>query len=506
MTVAALALLAVLAWLPFGAALAELFTDPGALWTTVSSARVLGLLGSTVALGLSTATFACVLGVPVGRLLARSSGRSARLVAWLLPLPLVLPPWMAGVAWTTWLPLRGFLGATFLLGICLWPLVALFASRGFRAAGRAADAAQLATGSRASACLRVELPLALPSILSGALLVFVFAVTDFAAVDYLSFFDPEPFVVLSSEIFQRWARLEDGGQAAAVSLAAIVPTLLALAAVLWAERRHEGRFAGVARTSGRPRTGGPAGALALLLVAGFILAPVAVLLSWGIAARDPLASLTAARDAALTSVGCALAAGAIIAVVGALVARLTLTIRGGGWLLGSAMLPLAAPGVMFAVGEVRLWNHPSNPLADAVYPSSVLLVLTLAGRYLPLGVLAARTLLLRLDEGPLAAARLSGRPRWRQLLSVHLPLMAPATGLALGLGYLLSMRELDMVVLVPAGSATLAHRIFAMVHIASDDVTAVLCLALLGLALVPAAAGRLLGLPGVACGSDDSLG
>ena len=45
MTLAALALLLVLCWLPFGAALGELFSDPGAMLATATSSRVLGLLG-----------------------------------------------------------------------------------------------------------------------------------------------------------------------------------------------------------------------------------------------------------------------------------------------------------------------------------------------------------------------------------------------------------------------------------------------------------------------------
>ncbi|RKY22542.1 MAG: hypothetical protein DRQ55_00460 [Planctomycetota bacterium] len=505
MIAAALLVLALLVWLPFGAALGELFVEPGAMLEAVASPRVLGLLGSTVALGLLVALCSCLVGVPVGRLLARTRGPLAGALALLLPLPLVLPPWMTGVAWTQLLPLSGIWGATFLLTASLWPLVALFSLRGFNAAGRAGDVARLARPHGRAAFFAVELPLALPSVLSGALLVFVFAVTDFAVVDFLSFADPEPFVVLASEIFQRWARLESSAGAAAVSLAAVLPCLLALGGVLWIERRHEGRFAGVSlpgRAAPKPSASGRAGLVLVLLV---VLLPPGVLGRWALGAEAPLDTLLAARDAALSSLAAALAAGALVAVAGVLVARATLRARPGlgSLLLGGALLPLAAPGVMFAVGEIRAWNHPANPLAELVYTSPLLLVLALAGRYLPLGVLAARALLVRLDEGPLAAARLSGRPPWRVAVSVLLPMLWPAVALAFMLGYLMGMRELDMIVLVPAGSATLAHRIFSMVHIASDDLTAVLCLALLALSLVPALAARLLGLPGLGCGRED---
>ena len=201
----------------------------------------------------------------------------------------------------------------------------------------------------------------------------------------------------------------------------------------------------------------------MVLLLASMLVPVVVLGSWAAGAEDGAEVLGSARDALLFSLGTALGVGALLAVLGLGLARLSLRLSPGreALLLAALLAPLAAPGVMFAVGEIRLWNAPWNPLADLVYPAPALLVLSIAGRYLCLGVLAARTLLLRLDAGPLQAARLAGRP---------------------------------------ACSATLAHRIFSLVHIASDDVTAVLCVALVALVVVPAVAARLLGLPGVDCG------
>ena len=199
MTVVAILALVVLGVLPLLAAISELFVSPAALGEVFLSGRVLSLWGSTIGLGLAVATVSVLVGVPVGRSLARSRGRVTGLLAALLPLPLVLPPWLAGIAWLTVLPLSGFWGATFLLSASLWPLVAMFAMRGFRAAGRASDAAALVRGPR-QAWWRVELPMALPSVLSGALLVFIFAITDFGVVDLLSFSSSKPFVVLSSEI------------------------------------------------------------------------------------------------------------------------------------------------------------------------------------------------------------------------------------------------------------------------------------------------------------------
>ncbi|HZL99995.1 MAG TPA: hypothetical protein VFD43_07060, partial [Planctomycetota bacterium] len=222
-------------------------------------------------------------------------------------------------------------------------------------------------------------------------------------------------------------------------------------------------------------------------------------LAWAGRNASPLALLADSGDEALRSVLAALGAGLIVAFAGLGLARLSL--RGPAplrWLvLAAALLPLAVPGVLFAVGTIRLWNAPANPLAAALYRSPALLVLALAGRFLPFGVLAARALLLRADEGPVQAARLAGGGALRRWLVVELPLLAPALGLSCALGYVLGLRELDVATLVPAGNATLVHQLYALVHIASDDTTALLCLLLMALVLLPAAAARLLGVPGV---------
>lgn len=490
----AIAALLLLSVAPVLAALLGLAEDPAALLDVAGSPRILRLAGATVLLGACTAGACLLVGVPVAWWLARRTGPLVSLARALLVVPLVLPPWLVGVAWTRWIPLGGLPGCVVLLTACLWPLVTLFALRGFQSLGEAGAAARLMRGGRAAFTV-VELPAALPSIASGALLVFVLAVTDFSIVDLLSFYDPEPFVVLASEIYQKWARLDDAARAAATSLVSMLPTLLALGLVLRLEQRHAGRWRGPRRDAPRSRAGLGVSS-ALLVACAFAAFPVVVMIPWAAGADDARAILAEARSSMLVSVGVGLGSAALVATLGLAVAHRTLGRGGVAW-LALALLPLAAPGVMLGIGEIRLWNHPANPLSGPLYASPGLLVLGIAARYLPLGVLAARALLVRMDPLPLQAGRLAGRSAALRLLRVDLPLLAPALGLGATLGYLLAMRELDLVAILPAGTSTLAHRIYSMVHIASDDVTALLCLVLVALALVPAAAARLLGVPGV---------
>ncbi len=496
------AALLLLGAVPVVAALLPLADAPAQAWEQLASARVAGLAGRSALLGVCVAAGAALLGVPAGWLLARRGGVLAALVATLLPLPFILPPWMAGMTWSRHVELSRFAGAVALLAGSLWPIVALFALRGFRMAAPAGDAAALARG-RAAALRAVELPLAAPSILAGMALAFVFAVTDFGVVDFLSFQDAEPFTVLSSEVFLKAGRLESAPEAAAAALPALLLSALALAGLLWLERRVSGRMRGAASPPAASARGA-GGAAVLLLLAALAVAPVAELLAWSAGHAGWRQTLLEAGDDVTRSVLCGVCTGLLVALLGTAVARLSLRLspaREAG-LLALVLLPLAAPGVLFALGEVAFWNHPLNPLAATLYTSPALLVLAGTGRFLPLGVLAARALLARQDEGPSEAARLTGRSALRCWWSVDLPRLLPAASLAAVLGYLLSLRELDVNHMLPAGNATLIRYLYGVVHTGSDDKTAFLAVLLAACVLVPAAAARLLGVPGVDCGRD----
>lgn len=511
MKAASLGLLLVLGVLPVLASLSGLVVEPAAAWDALLQERVWRLLGQTLALGSCVALASALIGVPVAARLASATGPWGRRLAWLLPLPLILPPWICGVAWLEALPLTGFFGAVFLLTASLWPLCALFALRGFRVAARGAQAARLLRGPR-EAFWRIELPLAGPSILAGTLLVFAFAVTDFSVVDLLSFTTPENFVVLPSEVFQRWDKERSTAGAASMTLLAALPTLLALAAAFKLEARHAGSLRGQAPVTIPARRWSATSVVATLGLIVSLAVPVGVLLGWAVQVEGPAAVLGAARASILTSVGVALASASGVALLGVALARLSLrtSARRAHWLLMLIVLPLAVPGVSFGVGLIRVWGRwlpdlvaPLGDSAvagvDAFAESPGLLVLAFVGRHVPLAVLAARALLLRQDPAPFQAATLVERSPLQRWWRIDRPLLAPALGLAFALGYLLAMRELDLVVLPRAGADTYSHYIFSMVHNGSDRVTALLCLTLVCLVLLPAGLAQAFGVKGVDC-------
>src|SRR5262249_2064764 len=156
---------------------------------------------------------------------------------------------------------------------------------------------------------------------------------------------------------------------------------LALAGLLLLERRGAGHLRGPGAAPAPAR--GWAGALVLVGLACLAVGPGGELLGWAARHAGWRPTLSEAGDDVTRAVVVALAAGAAVAVLGVAVARIgrRLSTLGEAALLALVLLPLAAPGVLFALGEVRFWNSPHNPLAEFMYTSPALLVLAGTARF-----------------------------------------------------------------------------------------------------------------------------
>lgn len=482
-------------------------------------ARQLGLLGNTLLLGAGTAATCLVLGGALAFLFARTDVPLRGVLRFLCLAPVVVPPYVMGIAWTellswlrndgglTWLPeLAGIPGSVFLLSCSLLPIVILLAERGFSAVDASAEEAAMMQAGPLRTLARVTLPLAAPSVLAGGLLVFAFAVSDFSIPDFLSFAAPADrrYQVFATEIFLRFNTLGSSSEAAIASLPVVGVLALVVVALLRLEGRHGTVLPGhTVRPPRRLRLGvhrvwAFAG---IVVVAGLTtLAPLVTLLRWALREGDHgrAAAVRAAFDEAGTDIGrsvlLCVGAGALMASVGLLVAYAAVrgrSPRASRFLAALAFAPIAFPAVMMAVGEIRLWNHPLNPLSDLVYGSPVLILIAFAGRFLPLAVLMLRATLKGVDPALEDAAALGGRGFLAVLSRITVPLAGRGIAAAAVVGFLLSMRELDMVAILPGGPDTLANRVYAMVHTSRDAIIAVLCLVLIAASAVPLLIWRL---------------
>jgi iron(III) transport system permease protein len=466
--------------------------------------RQVGLLWHSLVVGFLTTLFACLIGVPFGAALSRLHLPFGGALRFFFLIPVMLPTYVIGIAWTEHLPFYGLFGIVFILGLSYWPIIALFTEKGLHAVGRDVEDAARVSAPPGRVFRTVTLRLASPSILTGALFVFIFAVSDFSIPDLLSFTSTKTYQVFSSEIFYRWDKLGNSGEAAAASLPVILFCMAALFLILHLDGKGRRSTLSGGFLPHRPRRspwGWPAVTLMVLVITASVIVPLATFFFWLRRAGGPAEmgrvvgnSLSAIGMDAFNSVASSVTAALLMVVVGFFLAYLIE--RSGGVtrmvLSFAVLLPLAFPALMIGVGEVRFWNHPWNPLSDLVYDKQPMLIVTYFARFIPIAVLSLRSSLQQVDQSMEEAALVSGRGFLYSLRRVLLPLTWRGLWAAFLLGYIMSMRELDTIAIIGAGNNTLPFRIYAQIHTSRDVIIAAHCVVLILTLLVPPLIYRLL--------------
>lgn len=482
------------------------------------------MLWATLALASASTLLAFLLGFPLGVLLGATDLPMRRSLETLSILPLVLPPVLLAIA--TYHDLLGlrpeFLRAVVVFGLCLFPLVSLLTARAVRATGAdALDAARLQAPPR-EALFRVVLGPALPGAAAGALLVFVFVVSDFAVPDFLGVTTAKNTItVYANAVFRYWSTDGDAGAATAAGMPATLLALAAFAVVLRVEARRSAATLGGDFRGMEPLPLGharwPLFALALLLLLLAFAWPAARHLETAAGTHfgSPVAStgvgaanvdVTRAKPESLADglrkgvqhdrVGASTLNSLVLAGGGALLAvllALLLTEAGRGrprldrLLLVASFLPVAVPPMALSVGWVRFFG-PS--LAAVPYFP----ILLLGARLLPFATFAVREARQRVSGELLDAATVAGLGPLARASRVTLPLVLPGAALGFLLAFLFGLREVDAILFTRTGAETLPVQLYGMIHFGYDvQVGALSFLWTAGVALLLLVLGLLVG-------------
>ncbi len=208
-------------------------------------------------LGFLTVLLLVPAAVLLGRWLAHSRSRAKPLFEALIILPLVLPPTVMGFyllaamgpasvfgqAWTGLLgeglvfSFSGILVASLIVNL---PFAVQPAQRGFESVGADLRQAAATCGlSPLQAFLAVELPLAWPSCLTGAVLTFAHTLGEFGVVLMVGGAIPGETRTLALSIYDRVQALDMAGAGAMAALLLVVSLVAVLVAFLLAGRRKE---------------------------------------------------------------------------------------------------------------------------------------------------------------------------------------------------------------------------------------------------------------------------
>lgn len=471
-------------------AVRALGADAG-VWERLWVGQLPGLLSSTLALLLSAVGLSTLLGVGCAWLVERTDLPGRAVWRWLLALPLAVPAYVAAACWLIvfrrgglletvyrqWtdaplgsLPLPNLYslpGAALIISLCVFPYVYLPAAAALRSINRSLEEAARVAGRSAWGAFReVTLPLILPAVAAGALLVGLYVLSDFGTVVLLQY---RTFTV---SIYRQFAGQTDRAAASILSLLLIGLTLPLVFGELRLNRRE--RRLNVSQTRRPPEVlrlnGWRWPALGTVtLVAGFaLLFPFAVL------SGQTLQGLLFPTEAdRIWSVGnegvwvhgrnSVLVAGAAATLALALsLAPVYLDARfPSRWtrlLLTACKMPYALPGLIVGLSFVMFLNQWVNFL----YGTVAALILAFTFRLMPQALATNEAVLRSVPPSLEQAARTLGQTGWGAFRRVILPVAAPGVIASWALAFIAAMKELPTAILLrPPGFDTLPVSIWS---------------------------------------------
>ncbi len=464
--VIALLVLSPLAWLLLRASAVE----PDRALGLLLSGRTLAIAARSMALVFGTTVASVAIGVPLAVLTTRTDLPAKRFVSIVVSLPLVIPSYIGAVTVVSLFGphgelsdtlqvtvplLDGFPGAVLVITLYTYPYVFLTTRGALRsmdaslvAAARTLDAGPI------EAFRRVTLPQIRPAISAGALLVALYALSDFGTPAFMG------VSVFTSEIYLAYSAF-NVGYAALLSL-----QLLALAGlVLVLEARTGQSTSSTARRRGIPIELGhlryPALGVVALLVGVTVLLPIGLFAGWTLRGTGgAVPSLALQPGHVLNSVGLALLAAVAASVLALPVAflgarndsRLARLLERGTY------VGFAVPGIVIGLALVFL----GSTTLPWLYRTVPLLVFAYVVRFLPQAVGTTRAGIRQFDDGIAEAARTLNAGPWRTFRTVVLPDIAPGILAGGALVFLTTMKELPATLMLqPIGRETLVTIIWA---------------------------------------------
>lgn len=373
------------------------------------------------------------------------------------------------------------------------------------------EAAQLAGARPLRIVMRILMPLAFPSVLSGAALAFVASIGNFGVPALLGI--PGRYTMLTTLIYQRLQGFGPQvlGQVAAL---AVILTLIAAAGLLIRSLVARRFGAAVERTSaplvpfplGRARLPVEGVFLAFLTVIAilplFALVGTSLLPALGVPLsletltlenyRFVLFGYEAAQRAFINSFALALSAAMISAAVALPLAYLSVIERRplARLLDLFADAPYAIPGTVLAIAIIVVFLPPLPGLGVSLYNTGWIILVAYLARFLALVLRPTVAAMESLDPGMDEAARAAGAGMLTRLKAVVAPLLAPTLAAGGLLIFMQAFNELTVSALLwSSGWETLGVMVFFL-HREGNTTAAA---ALATLALIAA-----LGLAGVA--------
>lgn len=447
--------------------------------------------------------------------------------------PFMLPSFIGALAWKMLLsPNAGFINKFFMnnlgfegpifniysyLGIVLVEVMYLFPFVFIQVCGALErmdptleESARISGAGLFTITRKITIPLVMPSILSGALLIMLYSMAHFGTVAVLGI--ENGIFNIPTLIYQRIH--QSAGSFASIRTGTVLATVLVITAalIIWLQGKilTKGHYQIIGGKSFRPMELKlralriPLLIFCLVYIAFTIVLPTAVIFlvgglktyglsfTWENLSLDNykfiLFDYKLTKDAIWNSITLGLGAAVITMFAGVMISYVIvkMKVRGKGILEFLGMLPFSVPGSVIALGVILAW---SGQFGINLYNTVWIILVAYIARYMAFSLKANSAALEQVHDSLVEAARSCGATMWQSLKYIVLPLVRPGMLAAFFLIFLPSLRELTVsIMLYSPTTRTIGVAIYTL----NEDGETVISAALAGIALILIIVGQTL--------------
>ncbi len=489
-------------------------------------------LRNSIVIAAGVTFLSTIIGVFFAWLVSRTDLPFKETMKVLFLIPFMLPSFIGALAWKMLLsPRSGFInkflaesfgydGSLFNI-YSLWGIIAvetmyLFPFVFIQVAGALErmdptleESARISGAGLLTVTRKITLPLMLPSIAAGALLVALYSLAHFGVPAILG--TEVGIYNIPTKIYEQI--YASGGNFTAIRTGTILSSILIIAAglILWVQSLvlKAGRFQVIAGKSMRPmllKLRGlkiPLLIFSILYIAVTVILPTATIFlvgslkTYGISFTAENMSLDnvkyilfdwkLTRDAIWNSLYLSLAAAFVTMLVGTFISYVIVKTKARGKFILEflGVLPFSVPGTVIALGVILMW---SGQFGINLYNTAWIIFVAYIARYMAFSLKSNSAALEQVHDSLEEAARACGATHWQTLRDIVLPLIKPGMVAAFFLIFLPALRELTTSVLLYGPTTrTIGVAIYAL----NEDGETVYAATLASVALVIIIVGQL---------------
>ena len=486
------------------------------------------VLWNSLFVSISATIGATILGTFFAWIMARTDLPFKRIIHIFLMLPFVIPPFIGAIAWIQLLGPAGYLNKLYMSVMnTAEPLVSIYGPGGIifvmilhsfpmayictvgpfeRMSSVLEEAAYMSGAGKWRTMRNITLPIMMPQILAGALLVFVTEISNFGVPAILGF-SSSYFVVTTKiyDLLQSFHLMNNLSMASALSvLLAVIVGFGMFMQYLFLRRKNFTLLSGKSDSLQMHNLGKWkgfwVGLIALFILAGSIAPVIAITLTaltkaYGLPPVSSNLSLKnfqyilfdypLVRRAMKNSFLLAFGSATIAVMLGTVISYILVKtkMKGRQLLDFIAAMPYALPGTVIGLGMILAWARPLPFLNGSLYNTLWILLVAYVARYITFAVRPTHAALLQVDDSLEEAVRMSGGSAWRGFRDIVIPLLRPSMVAGWLLIFLPVLRELTISILLwSAGNETIGVAVFNLEQ--EGDMTSASALAMVMIVFV----------------------